>query len=902
MSPLPRFRRFFRLGAFLPDPDGDLEAELSFHFRETEEELLSQGFSSEEAREEARRRFGNLHRYRKELSRIDGRRAARARRLAVVEAFTQDLAYVARGLTRGPGFTAAVVVTLALGIGANATMFSVVDHLLLSPPAQVQDADGVVRLHVHRTSEFTGHPDVFAYMPFTDYQDFASMANLESTAAYGDNEVVLGEGETAERVNAIFSTTSFFSLLRVQPAAGRFFDETENQPGAPGVVVLSHGLWQRRFGGSHDILGQTVPIGEGTYTVIGVAPDRFNGVDLQPVGLFLPLHAFSTQYGSDEWVTHRGWYWLQALGRLASPDVREAAQEEATARHRNGRRDYMEEGRYAEDARVVFGSLQAARGPDAPGEVQVSRWLVGVTFIVLLIACANVANLLLARGTRRRRELGIRVALGVPRRRLVGQLFMESLVLAGLGGAVGLAMAYWGGHLVQTVFLPDVAWPDSPVNGRVLLFTLVVAVITGLLAGMVPAWKRADENLADSLKEGGRGGIGRRTRSQTGLLILQSALSVILLVGAGLFVRSLHRAETMDLGLEPEGLVLATLELAGDWDPGAKKLLAERATERLEALPGIVGASTATHPPFQGMWAYEVHLPGRDSIPFTGGLGPYVMGVSPDHLETMGIQLRQGRMFTNQEAASGARVVVVTENMAQALWGPESAIGQCMIIDDEESPCWDVVGVVESSRLTEVTGEVPWQYYLPLGESTASLEMDPEVIVARTRGDPKDLLAPITRELRTLDPGIRFAHVHLQQDLIDPKLRSWKLGATMFTLFGLLALLVAAVGLYSVLAFNVARRTRELGVRSAMGASRGRLLEMVLRQAMGVTAVGISMGLAVAVVASSQLGDLLFDTSPRDPLVLVGVVVVLAAVALVAAAVPAWAAAKVDPMGALRAD
>jgi ABC-type antimicrobial peptide transport system permease subunit len=213
-----------------------------------------------------------------------------------------------------------------------------------------------------------------------------------------------------------------------------------------------------------------------------------------------------------------------------------------------------------------------------------------------------------------------------------------------------------------------------------------------------------------------------------------------------------------------------------------------------------------------------------------------------------------------------------------------------------------VVGVVESSRLTEVTGEMPWQYYLPLGEGTASLEMDPEVIMVRTRGDPKDLLAPITRELRTLDPGIRFAHVHLQQDLIDPKLRSWKLGATMFSLFGLLALLVAAVGLYSVLAFNVARRTRELGVRSAMGASRGRLLEMVLRQAMGVTAMGVFIGLAVAVVASSRLGDLLFDTSPRDPLVLLGVVAVLMGVALVAAAVPAWAAAKVDPMGALRSD
>jgi ABC-type antimicrobial peptide transport system permease subunit len=259
-------------------------------------------------------------------------------------------------------------------------------------------------------------------------------------------------------------------------------------------------------------------------------------------------------------------------------------------------------------------------------------------------------------------------------------------------------------------------------------------------------------------------------------------------------------------------------------------------------------------------------------------------------------------MFTAQEAVSGARVAVITENMARGLWPTESSLGKCFILSDPDSPCWEVIGVVESNRLTNITDDIPWQYYLPLGQAETSVEMDPSSIFVRVQGDPRPLLATVRRELRDLDPGIRFAHVQLQQDLIDPHLRSWKLGAVMFSLFGILAVLVAMVGLYSVLAFNVARRTRELGVRSAMGASRSRLLNMVLRQAVGVTGVGVLLGLAVALLSANKMGSLLFSTSPRDPEVMIGVVVVLLAVALAAGAIPAWAAAKVDPMKALRTD
>jgi predicted permease len=369
-----------------------------------------------------------------------------------------------------------------------------------------------------------------------------------------------------------------------------------------------------------------------------------------------------------------------------------------------------------------------------------------------------------------------------------------------------------------------------------------------------------------------------------------------------LFIRSLTEAENLDLGLEPRGLVVAEMDLEGEWEPDEKLALWRRAMERVERLPGVESASLGSGIPFRGMAAFDLFAEGVDSIPVPRGLGPFVTVGSADHLKTLGVELRAGRMFTDEEADAGARVAVVTENMARGIWADGNPLGRCLMINKRDAPCWEVVGVVEDHHLSQVTGEVPWQYYLPFSQAALALEAEPSALFARVDGNPSALLGPIRRELQSLDPSVRFARVRLQQDLVDPQLRSWRMGAAMFSLFGALALIVAAVGLYSVLAFNVTRRIREIGVRTAVGASRASLIVLVVREAMGVVGMGVAFGLTLAFLVGPRLGPLLFRTSPRDPVILVLVAGVLLLVALAASAMPAWRASRVDPMTALRTE
>jgi predicted permease len=538
-----------------------------------------------------------------------------ARAIAALVVIRENIEHASRGLRRSPGVSAAVVLTLALGIGVNATMFGVVDRLLLSPPPHVEDADQVRRLLVRGQLRSSGTISTQSYLSYADYSDWTEARTLASVATYATEELTLGRGAEARRVSATLATGSFFSLLGTRPELGRFFGEADDQPGAPGLVVLSHSFWQRMFGGTDAALGRTLDIGQGSYTVVGVAPPGFTGVDLQPVDVWLPMHALSIERGDDSWKYRRSWYWLQTIVRLEGGAALRTAEAEATLLHRNGRRERIESGRWDANATVVAAPIIQARGPEASEESLVARWLMGVSVIVLIIACANVANLLLARGLRGRKDVAIRLALGISRPRLVAQLLTESVLLAVLGAGVGLLLAGWGAEFVRSYWLPDIAWSESAAGPKVVVFAAVLSVVTGLAAGFVPALQASRPTVTEDLKTSAREGAVRRSRTRVALLVTQGALSVVLLVGAGLFVRSLQRVESIDLGVDAHTILLARLDL----EPRERaeeevSRIYERALERLRALPAVEHASASTGVPFWSGSIERLYVPGLDSI------------------------------------------------------------------------------------------------------------------------------------------------------------------------------------------------------------------------------------------------------------------------------------------------
>jgi predicted permease len=517
-----------------------------------------------------------------------------------------------------------------------------------------------------------------------------------------------------------------------------------------------------------------------------------------------------------------------------------------------------------------------ARGPNASEESKVSVLLAGVSLIVLLIACANVANLLLARSLRRRKEIAVRLALGISRGRLTGLLLTESTVLAAVGAVAALLVASWGGDFIRYTLLPDVAWTEPPVGYRVLVFTALLALVAGIVSGIVPALQAGRFDLTNDLKDSARAGTVRRSRSRVALLVVQGALSVVLLVGAGLFVRSLQHLKGLDLGLDPGPVVYAMLELEPrERTTEEENRIYERSLERLRTLPSVEHASTSGGLPFWGGSIEEIFVAGFDSVPAPPP-GPHMEGVTPGYFETLGIAMRRGRDFDEQDAVGAPPVAIVNEMMARALWGDEP-LDQCFHIATRDAPCTRVVGVVEDSHRMYLTETRKWVFYLPAAQYPEAV---PSAILLRARGDAQRLAPTVQREL----------------------LRSFQLGATMFGLFGFLALIVAAFGLYSVLAFNVAQRTHEIGVRSALGATRGRIVAQVLRESVGLAAIGIALGLVIAIAAAGTLAPLLYEVPPRDPLVLVVVTVTLLLAAAAAGLVPASRAARIDPNAALRVE
>jgi predicted permease len=880
----------------------DVDDEIRFHIESRVAELIASGTSPSRARDLADREFGDVGEARQEIARVDHRRLTRNRRQGSWEMFAQDIAYSFRSLRKQPGFSAVVVLVLALGIGANVTMFGIIDRLLLRAPAHVLEPGRVMTFGLARTMDADAR--VQRALSYAIYRDLRLATEAFSdVAAYATTNFAAGRGREARELSGSRVSANFFSLLGVRPALGRFFlAEEDGNPIAPRVAVLGYGFWQQQFQGNRSVVGSAIPIGDDMYTVVGVAPEGFTGVTSGRIDVWVPLTSDVTAKEYDGWLTGRQSYWLFSIGRLKRGVAPERGSAVATALLRAGdarERDSPAAPGQERFIRLVSVLPREARARTADAKVAVL--LGAVSVLVLLIACANVANLQLARGMARRREIAVRIALGIDRARLIRQLIAETVLLALGAGIAAVLVTIWGGGILRRTILTSEAAATQPLDIRLVAYTAVAAIVAGILSGLIPAVQASSPELADTLRGGSRAGGAARSATRGALLIAQAALTVVFLVGTVLFVNSLRRIQAVPLGLETDRVLVVSAQTSGlRLTPADIASLYARLETAAREAPGIASASLAVGLPFSTAWAEQVSVPGRDSLPTTAEGGPYFNAVSADFFRTVGTRIVRGRGFTAAEGSGATRVTVVNETLAKMWWPNEDPIGQCMRIGADTNPCAEIIGIAENARRFSVIEEPAVQFFVPLAQRPAWATSG--VLFVRPTGDAQQAVETLRRELQTRVPDAPFISVQPLEKSVSPQMRSWRLGATMFGAFGLLAVVVAALGLYSVLAYDVSRRIRELGIRVALGASRGDIGRMVIGRAVRVAVLGALIGFAIAIAAGPTVKPMLFETSARDPLAFAFAIVVLVTIALLAAVVPTRRASRVDPIIALRSE
>jgi predicted permease len=881
-----------------------VDEEIELHVELRTQELLAQGVDPVAARAQAEQRFGDVAARRA----LHDRAARRERRLDMLEqlaGWRQDFAYSARALARDPLPAAVIALTLGLGLGANATVFGMVDQLLLRPPAHVQEPEQVRRAFVTQRSFFgdVTTSGTTSYVAGTVLGELTDV--IATTAVYRYAKPRIGRGVAADETWAAWATPSLFRLLGVQPALGRFFTPDEDRPGAAErVAVLEYGYWQAHFGGTPDALGRTLVVGDDEFIIIGVAPRGFTGPELKPARVWLP---FSTGFKPrDDWPTTWNATWAQVLVRLQDGATAAQADARATAAFRAAREAA---GRKVGDELQVrlLPSTWSNAGTEPP-EHAVARWLVAVAVIVLLVACANVVNMLLARTVRRRPELAVRLALGVSRGRLVRLLLSESLLLAFAGGAVALALAALGGGFLRHTLLPDVLW-DAALQSRVLLFSAALVLLTGIAVGLLPALRAAGWDVSGLIRSGSAQSGGTRGRVRPLLTALQAAFALVLLVGAAHFVRSLWNVERMDLGIDADRVlsVETGFRSTDGLDDAQRAAVRERqrtfrwdAVERLRARPDVAAATVAASVPMSGgTTSVDMRVPGWDSVPRLPGGGPYGTGVRDGYFETVGTPIVRGRRIGVGDRPDTEHVIVVNETMARTLWPGRDALGQCVHVrDTDDAPCSRVVGIAADARRRSLTEEPAMQYYVPLGQGGIGGGQ----ILVRPAGNATSFIPELRAALHSMEPALDYANIMLLRSTLDGEMRPWRLGATMFLVFGALALVIAGIGLYSVIAYAVAHRRHELGVRIALGAGRWTLVAMIMREGLALVLLGILAGIPLALVAGRRIEALLFHTSTTDVATFAAVAAVLVAIAVAATVIPALRAGRTSPLQAMRAE
>ncbi len=806
----------------------------------------------------------------------------------------QDLRYGVRRLRKSPGFTGIAILSLALGIGANTAIFSLVDTVLLRPlpvahPEQLTEVYGTL----HNGADYT----IQSYLNYKDYRDRSSDV-LTGLLAYRFAPMSLSHDGNNERIWGYMVSGNYFAVLGVQPIVGRaFLPEEDQTPDAHPVAVMSYGCWQKRFASDPAIVGRTVALNGHNFTVVGVAPKGFHGTEVAYAAeLFVPMAmAHQIEPGSG-WLTSRSDDNLFAVGRL-KPGVTIAQAESAlTAITLQLATEHPadNEGR---GVRLLAPGLFL---PDIRNSViTFAGVLMAVVGLVLLLACVNLANLLLARATERRKEIAIRLALGASRARLVRQLLTESLVLSLAGGACGLLLAAWINDLVAAIKLPtDIALMfDLRLDWRVLAFTLGLSLVTGVVFSLLPALQSSKPDVVPALKDEASLGGFRRSRLRNALVVVQVALSLVLLVCAGLIVRGLQSAQRMHPGFNPDNAVALSFDVGlQGYDEQRGREFQRQVLERAVAMPGVRSAALVYNLPlslnFNNTTIYVEGQATASSSQLPSAIPNYI---SPNYFHTMEIALR-GRDFTPQDKEKESRVAIINETFARRFFPGQDAIGKRFNHSGPKDPYWQVIGVAADGKY-ESLGENPKPaLYRPLLRDYNSTI----TLVARAGGDPQTTIAALRREVQSLDPSLPLYDVKTLTQHMQVPLFPARMAATVLGSFGLLALVLAAIGIYGVMSYIVAGRTREIGVRMALGANRRDVLRLIVGQGMTLAFIGLGVGLALAFAAARLLTSLLYGVSPSDPLTFIGVALLLAAVAALACYVPARRATKVDPMIALR--
>ena len=814
----------------------------------------------------------------------------------------QDLRYAVRVLAKSPAFTAVAALSLALGIGANSAIFSLVNAAVLAP---IPVAEPARLASVFMTDERNPGNLPLSHLNYKDLRDQNEV--FTEMAAFSFAQLNWSTGKEAEQIPAQVVSGNYFSLLGAQPALGRGFLPVEGEHPTP-VAVVSHGFWERSLGSDRAIIGRSLTLNRTPFTVVGVAPEGFTGTLLGGgPSVWVPMSMHDVVQPDFDWYEERRGLFLFAFGRL-KPDVSvetananlEAVFARLEAAFPNDNKGRSAGARALLDARLNPGGQGGAQ------VVQISMILMTVVGIVLLIACANIANLLLTRASARRKEVAIRVALGANRVRLMRQLLTESVLLAALGGSLGLLLAYWlvDALAATTLPLPLPVEDNLALDARVLAFTTGLALVTGLIFGLAPALQASRPDVVPVLKnETAPGGSPRRgwasmLNLRQALVISQVALSLISLIAAGLFLRSLRDSQRIDTGFERRGVLVMAFNLGREgYTPERGQMFYRQVVERVAGLPGVRRASIAQNPPFAGGFSRSVFPEGADTTTRDRIL-VQVNPVSPGYFETMGIPIVRGRDFGDGDDAGTPLVVVVNETMAERFWPGQDPIGRRFkFFGDAEFTT--VVGVARNAKYNGVVEDPTPFIYQPLRQNynpAATLHV-------RSETDAASLSGAVRREVQALDPTLSVFNVRTLEDQVAESLAPLRTNVILLTTFGILALLLASIGLYGVASYSVAQRTREIGVRMALGARPAAVLGMVLGRSLVLVGAGLALGLGAALALSVVIpAELLSTVSPRDPATFASTALLLAVVALVATYLPARRATRIDPLLALRAE